>query len=309
MNYDCIYTYKGDTMIIINGKVMSGDSFGGGIQGNGKIMTQNLDSISATSLIENLSVSGALEVVLDIQDQYKGHTEVNVTAEENILPLIETRLRNGAFLLGTKEGYSTSYPPVINIKAHDLKAIETSGAVKLSGRIFSDSLTIESSGASTVELAGVVKKLQINSSGASKVKSKRVMSQSAGVISSGASSVSLWAEKKAQLQASGASSITLHGEPEVMKNKSGAASIDLKQNQPMLDSDIQAILSGTDTDSNSQDIDESEIKNEKIAKENKEVKEHMKNKDSFLQDMLQKVKNSTTEKNDSDIKSKWRDKL
>lgn len=190
-----------------------------GEKGSGNIASEIRDVSDFTSL----DVSGAFEVEVTAQQDLS----VQVEADDNLLPLIRTEVKNGRLVIETDRKFSTHNPLKIKITTPNLEAIETSGAsnVVVTG-IDNDAIDVRSSGASSVELSGTSEKLVANISGASKVEASELKAENVTVDASGASKASVFPIGQLKADANGASKITYSGTPKsVEKRTSGAGSI------------------------------------------------------------------------------------
>lgn len=122
-----------------------------------------------------------------------------------------------------------SYVAILgNLKADALK-VDISGASEMKGAIQVNNLNLHMSGASVTRLTGSVKTLTVDASGACKVNGFDLQADNVKVEVSGASHVTLTANKELSANASGGSSIQYRGEPAVTNiNASSGASIKRK---------------------------------------------------------------------------------
>lgn len=213
-----------------------------GVKGNGNVESTNrqVDSFSG------LRVSGAITVFVMQGDAQS----VKLTADANLLALIETKVSGGTLNIRTKKEISTNEKLTVHIVVPNLNSVNLSGVCKLNSKgIFKgdkmeietsgashvdfeldcEDLELESSGASSITLKGSAENVEIEASGASNVKAYSLMTENADIDISGSSGVKVNVEKRINAKASGASSINFKGNPQdVRQSKSGAASINSK---------------------------------------------------------------------------------
>lgn len=171
----------------------------------------------------SLDVSGVFQVEVTVQKDYS----VQVEADDNLLPLIRTEVKEGRLVIEADQKFSTHNPLKIKITAPDLETIEASGAsnVVVMG-LDNDAIEIRSSGASSVELSGTSEKLVANISGSSKVEAGALKAENVTVDASGASKAHVFPIGQLKAEASGASKVTYNGIPKsVEKKTSGAGSV------------------------------------------------------------------------------------
>lgn len=191
----------------------------GGVKGSGNILTEKRE-LTGFKAIE---VGGAFDVEVVAQKEFS----VEIEADDNLLPLIETEVRGGTLEISTKGKISTKQRMRIRISAPDIENLQVSGASKLSlANVKNDSLKIDASGASKIKVDGETRNLEVEMSGASKLDAESLKAENVSVDASGASSaqVSVSGDLKADL--SGASNVTYTGNPRnLQKSTSGASSV------------------------------------------------------------------------------------
>ncbi len=193
---------------------------GHGVVGNGNIMTESRDA----EQIERIEVNGALRVEILAGTE----PSIEITADENVLPIVDTKFDNGTLRLSASN-YRTEHEVVIKITADHLKSYVGRGATngKIHG-LNSDELSVDLSGASTLEctLETAIKKLHVDASGASRFSGSECPSSEVIVSASGASSAKVNATESLKANASGASTVNyLGGAKTVSKSASGASTI------------------------------------------------------------------------------------
>ena len=176
-------------------------------------------------------------------------TELVVTADDNILPLLETTSAGGTLTLRTKSGVSLSpkTPITYALRVPRLDRLHVSGAgnaavegsvggddlevkvsgagdVKLSG-LTRKGLTVTLSGAGNVTAAGAADRLTAKLSGAGNIKAGELKATAADVQISGAGNATVWATGELKARVSGAGDIRYKGQPKVDQKVSGVGSI------------------------------------------------------------------------------------
>lgn len=194
-------------------------SLNNSVEGSGNIVTENrpVEDFSA------VDVGGVFRVEITAGKEFS----VNVEADDNLLPLIQTSVNGDTLEISTDERLSSDKPILIRVTARDINEIKASGAASVSILgVKNDELRIDLSGASDLTAAGETGTLNAEISGASVIKARQLSSESVGVDASGASRAYVSASKELTAEASGASSVAYAGNPEnVEKHVSGASSI------------------------------------------------------------------------------------
>lgn len=191
----------------------------GGVKGSGNVATEKRDVAD----FSKVDVGGVFQVEVVAGKEYS----VEVQADDNLLPLIRTEVRGGTLQISSEKRFNTRNDIKVRITAPNIEGIEASGASRVNASaIRSESLDIDTSGASKVNLSGEARQLNIQVSGASNIDASGLNAVNADIDASGASKVSVNATGSLKTEASGASSVTYAGNPaNVEKRTSGASRI------------------------------------------------------------------------------------
>lgn len=213
--------------VIINGFFSFGQvgqkffniSFNKKIKGSGNVVTESRD----ISDFRGVDVSGVFQVEITAQKDFG----VEIEADDNLLPLIKTEVRNGVLHLETEGRLSCDNGLKVRISAPDINQIDASGASKVNlSDLRNSELRVDTSGASKINLSGETAQLFVEVSGASSVDAENLKAETADVNTSGASRVSTFAVNDLRAHASGASKVVYSGSPRnIEKSSSGASSI------------------------------------------------------------------------------------
>lgn len=193
----------------------------GAERGSGNMATETR-SVSDFSQIE---VSSVFHVEITAQQEYR----LEIEADDNLLQHITTEVRNGRLEISLDKRVKTKNPMKVRISAPNIDRIDASGAsfVDLSN-LKNNELTVDTSGASKISVAGETGKLVVDVSGASRIDAGSLSAQTANIDASGASHVSVNVVNELIADASGASRVTYSGSPSVTRNTSGAGSVSQK---------------------------------------------------------------------------------
>jgi hypothetical protein len=143
---------------------------------------------------------------------------LEITAEDNILPLVETVVRSGTLTLGWRSGTGSisGHGIDIRIDVRELRAVDASGAAHIdvegiAGRDF----TVTLSGAAQFTGSGTVAELSVDLSGASRARSADLTAHTVTARLSGASTTLLRIVDSLAANVSGASVLEFLGDPRV----------------------------------------------------------------------------------------------
>ncbi|MCA9190774.1 MAG: DUF2807 domain-containing protein [Planctomycetales bacterium] len=191
-----------------------------GIPGSGV----SLSEIRELEAFDSVSVSGVATVNIEIGELAK----CEVTADDNLVPLVETKVVDGELQIGLSESVSMKTPIVVDLVLPKLRGINMSGATTgLVSGLSSDSLQVDLSGASELTIAtGACQQVNVDTSGVAEAQLKDLVVSHAKVSTSGTSRVEVTAKESLIADASGASEVVCYGNPaRVEKDTSGVADI------------------------------------------------------------------------------------
>jgi len=193
--------------------------FGPGVKGSGNRKTEkrNLQPFKA------IDTTGAYGIEVTCQKP----ASFEIEADDNILPLIKTEVRDGVLHVSNEQNYNSAKGVQLRISMLELTAVSTHGAgdIKVTDAN-SDDLKIESTGAASVKASGKAKSVTISSTGAGDVDASRLQTANARVTVSGAASISVYASEQLDVSVSGVGSVNYSGNPKtVNKNVSGVGSV------------------------------------------------------------------------------------
>lgn len=190
-----------------------------GEKGSGRMASEVRD----LSGFKSIDVGGVFHVEITAQKDFA----VEVEADDNLLQFIRTEVRNGSLHIETEKRLSTSNPIRVRIYAPDIDNLDVSGAANVAIKDLKNTgLTIDSSGASKIKVAGETGKLTIDVSGATEVNASNLKTENANVEASGASAIDVNVSGELTADASGASKINYSGSPRnVQKKTSGASKV------------------------------------------------------------------------------------
>lgn len=202
------------------GLSLTGCNFERGLAGSGVRKTEKRDLKSFGAI----DTTGAYTVDVTCQKA----ASVEVEADDNILPLIKTEVRDGILFVSNTQPYHSSRTVSLRITLPELNSVANHGAgqLKIVDANSSD-LKIDSTGAASVDAAGTAKSVEISSTGAGEIDTSKLHAGNVKVEVSGAASVSVYASEQLDVNVSGASHVSYSGNPKtVNKHVSGIGSVD-----------------------------------------------------------------------------------
>jgi Putative auto-transporter adhesin, head GIN domain len=193
-------------------------------KGSGTPKTEDR-SVAAFSAIR-MDVGGRAEIVRT------GSASLAVTADDNLLPLFTSEVRDGTLILGVEKGKSLAGKmPVYKITVVDLRRLELKGAGEADARqLDGDSLTVAVAGSAAAKLAGRADTLAITVSGSGACNAGALAAKRATVAVSGSGEVTVNASDALDAKVSGSGSVHYLGTPKLTKSISGSGEVTQKSN-------------------------------------------------------------------------------
>jgi Putative auto-transporter adhesin, head GIN domain len=201
------------------------DTYGGPtIKGSGNLKTETRVVEKFTTIV--ISGSANLEI------EQTGEESLEITVDDNLLPLFTTEVRDGTLFIGVAEGRRLTWSgegPRIKVTVRELRKLKVSGAVSVKAtKLDTDSLSISISGAGSASIAGRSDNLSITVSGAGSLDAADLQTKRATIVVSGAGDVTVNANEELDARVSGAGTIRYVGSPKLQSKVSGAGTIEQK---------------------------------------------------------------------------------
>ncbi len=180
--------------------------FGTKTVGNGNVVTENRD---ANENFQKLIASGSVSVFLKQGEEQN----IEVEAEDNILPHIITEIKNNELKIKTEGNLSTEIGYTVYVTYVNLNSLKTSGSsfATIESTLSDDVINVITSGSSDVKVKSIESnEVTIISSGASDIEIDNVQSDKITLDTSGASDVKIIGETK-EFVGTHSGSSDLHG--------------------------------------------------------------------------------------------------
>ena len=189
-----------------------------GVPGSGIAKTETRD----VGAFEEVDFSGAGTLVLTSGEP----KPLTITADDNLLPLIETTVRDGRLSIGTGQSINPRTSLIVNAGAADIKSVSISGAATIivTG-VDNESFKIDLSGAGSIKLVGKTGRLVLSISGAASADTINLVARDVVVDISGSGSANVHAVEALKANVSGSGNISYMGDPKVEQNISGVGSV------------------------------------------------------------------------------------
>jgi predicted small secreted protein len=215
---------------------------GNTITGSGNVRSEARD----VSDFAAVTVGGSGEVLITQGDE----ESLTIEAEDNLLPLIKSEIRDGTLVLGLEgprgRNIRATKPIRYLLTVRDLTAISASGSVavqadeleaerlalSLNGsstikvaELESEELTVQLNGSSDAELAGEADQQQVVLSGSGHYRAAELESETASVVLNGSSEAILWVEESLDTVINGGSQVQYYGNPVLKQQLAGSGQV------------------------------------------------------------------------------------
>ncbi len=147
---------------------------------------------------------------------------LEVTADDNILPLIKTDLRGRRLVVQIEGSIRTEVGVVLRATVPDIKVVSCEGAamVDLQG-VQNEDLLIEVNGAGAVVADGTTDNLTVSTKGAGHIEVGELQARNVDITVTGTGSVVTHATDKLKVDITGAGVVRYSGDPELQKSVRG----------------------------------------------------------------------------------------
>jgi Putative auto-transporter adhesin, head GIN domain len=206
------------------GDCMTTGGTGPKIEGSGVIKTEVRPVEPFTSIVLT-DVESSLLII-----ERTGEESLTVTAEENLLPMFTSEVKDGVLYLTFAKGNSFhGKRPTYKVTVKDLRRIHIQGGVAIEARkLESEKLSILVEGAAAGNLSGHVDDLTIEIRGAGLISAGDLKAKRAKVSVQGAGQVTVNASDELDAEVKGTGMIWYIGEPKLKSNVSGLGLIKRK---------------------------------------------------------------------------------
>lgn len=193
----------------------------GSIRGSGDVITQARD----LEPFDGIRVESVANVHIKIGDKQS----VEIEAEDNIIDLIDLRVRRGRLTISMEDDHNidTDEGIHINITIPKLRDLEVQGVGNIDAFDLDEKeLTIDVGGVGNIELEGKVDRLDLDVEGVGNVDLRDLVAQDARVRHTGVGHVRVHAENDLDVRVSGVGSVRYYGSPKnIRKDEDGLGSI------------------------------------------------------------------------------------
>jgi hypothetical protein len=188
---------------------------GCGVRGSGSAATES----RAASGFTEVEVQGIIELRLTLGAK----PSIELSGDDNILPLIETKVVGKKLIISSKESISPSLPLLARVGAIDIARVTVNGASRATVEgIDNDSFTFDINGSSNATAKGQTKSFAAEVNGASSINAEALAMDKATIDINGAGHIDVSSPAELDVSISGAAKVTYAGDAKITKHISGA---------------------------------------------------------------------------------------
>jgi hypothetical protein len=182
------------------------------LKGSGIVKTEKRSIASFDSIDANY--------VGSIQVRSQGQDSLEISGDDNIIPLITTEVKNGTLYIRPTKGYNPQQKLQIIISTPDLKKFVFDGVGKANlSNVKNDRLEIVVNGVGDFSASGETKEADITLSGVGSLDAKNLHTVNAKVNSTGVGNVDIYVTGQLDAQASGVGKINYYGSPKIVNRQ------------------------------------------------------------------------------------------
>ena len=188
--------------------------------GSGQLATQSRQVSGFTSV----ELTGVGELSID----QTGTESLTVSAEDNLLPLLTSRVEGDTLILGKKPNTRivTSKPITYTLTMKDITGLAVSGSGTINApKLTTAALRIEISGSGVITTAGNVDDQSLEISGSGRYLADGLTSKTTTAEISGSGTGNVVASNALDVKISGSGTLTYSGNPQVSQTVSGSGKL------------------------------------------------------------------------------------
>jgi hypothetical protein len=184
---------------------------------------------SGRQTTESRQVSGFTKIELsgtgEVTIEKTGTESLTISAEDNIVPRLTSKVSDGTLVLGTKANVTISptKPITYAVTVKDLTGLAVSGSGTIRAtNLSATALSIDISGSGSISMSGTVNDQDLEISGSGQYEAEQLTSKTVKASISGSGTASVLATDRLDVEISGSGTLTYSGSPQVQQEISGS---------------------------------------------------------------------------------------
>ncbi len=219
------YSSGNGSVSVVNGIVVDGQNISGnnGTRGNNRLATEKRSLPGVTQL--QVEITANIDVILS------NSSYIEITSDENIIPLILSQVKNNRLFLSSKKNFWTQNAISIKLFVNQLDEIYINGSANLKmHHVSQNNMLLMINGTGDMNITGQVRQLQAEISGSGDMDLDGLQAQSAHVSISGSGDINVRASQSLNAAISGSGDINYSGRPQHLKKFiTGSGDIDASE--------------------------------------------------------------------------------
>ena len=174
------------------------------------------------SEFDEIAVFGSGEVVVDVT----GTESLSIEAEDNIMPLLTTEVRNGVLELEVEGNVSPTRDITYTVTAATLTGVSIAGSGDVTATgVESDEFGVEIAGSGDVSPAGTAAALSVEIAGSGRFQGEDLVVATATIDVAGSGDAVVNATEKLDIDIAGSGNVEYIGHPTVTQSVSGSGEV------------------------------------------------------------------------------------
>lgn len=207
------------------------------VEGSGKVVHDNRTADGFRGI--------SLHTAVPVELRQGRPASVDIEADDNIVPLIRVRVRDGVLTIDDRRNYKTgrgkiviTAPRIESLKARGATAVTAKGLVAPRLRVdiagaaavslatlTAEAIDIDAAGSATLKITGIVNDATLSIGGSSALQLRDLEAARVTINAGGSSMATLWAKERLVVRGGGSSVVRYRGEPEVESGMGGSATL------------------------------------------------------------------------------------
>jgi phage shock protein PspC (stress-responsive transcriptional regulator) len=179
------------------------------VTGNDVLKTESRGIVD----FSKIETTGSWNVEVKCQEKQS----LEISADENLLPLVQTKVSGKRLLIFIKDGYSikTNHPITLKISVPNLEKFSLSGSGNITiANVKNEKLVVDTSGSGDFNLSGETNDFKVDLSGSGDINAKNLRSSRADIDIAGSGSVQVFATNELNASIAGSGDIAYYGNPQ-----------------------------------------------------------------------------------------------
>lgn len=191
---------------------------GAKVKGSGKIVSE----ARTVPPFEQVHSSGSAKVVITVGPAQ----HVEIKTDDNIIPIVETKVRDGRLEIETKDSWSSDTGITVTISTPTLKGVGLSGSgdVRVSG-VSGGAFAAALSGSGDITASGTAEKVSVAISGSGDAHLYDLAARTAEISVSGSGDVEVSASEVLDASIAGSGDVSYRGKPQVKSHVAGSGDV------------------------------------------------------------------------------------